>query len=171
LPEPPFWLPLGRRMAKRQGGNLNQLSIPSEEQAPSTGGEVWAAKKNREGEIRACIVRALQQLQVPPKEWPGFVQAWQEDAHNRSTFSHTVMTPSFQPHDYNRLAGSIDQWKRLADEAWKRYRDQFVQTCEYWEEVGMDTRRSRPQEKPEARERRNATQTWSTATSGQHFGY
>ena len=117
----------------------------SNDKQPSTGGDFWAAKRNREEEARARIVQALQELRVPYQDWPDFVQSWHADGHSRSKFSHRVTAPSFQPPDYDRLAPhSIDTWQKLADASWKQHRDTFIRGCKYWEEVGMDEKLPTP---------------------------
>jgi len=104
----------------------------------SVSGQAWAAKKNREQEVRTRIVRTLQELAIPATEWPDFIQSWQVNAPHQQRFGHKVTPPSFQPPVYDRLAQSIEEWKKVADAAWERLRDHFVRQRRYWEQVGVD---------------------------------
>ena len=48
--------------------------------------------------------------------------------------------PVFQAPAFDRLNQSPEAWARLADDAWQRHPDDFLETCEFWVTAGVDER-------------------------------
>jgi hypothetical protein len=119
-----------------------RMSVPNQGTASlpeGHGGEPWATQRNRQEYARAAIVQALQQLGIDQVSWPNFVRSWYANAGQQPRFRHEVIPRAFHAPTYDRLAQqSIDEWRRLADQAWKQHQDQFVQELCYWEEVNVD---------------------------------
>src|SRR5271157_5462188 len=101
-------------------------------------GQAAAAAKNREREARFRIIGALNRLSIPFPRWPDFVQAFYSDPSQRTEYHQYIAPALFQPPRFDRLSQSPEDWRQLADSAWKRHRDRFLQTFASWVIAGVD---------------------------------
>ena len=130
-------------------------------------GQALAAEKNRERNARLGIIGALQKLGIPQSQWPAYIR----DYHRQPAppFRHRVSPRPFQPPVFDRLSQSAQDWRKTADQAWKKHRDQFLEGCEFWERIGVDekivqTQRPRGAGKGNS----NATHPFRNGTNGPH---
>ena len=118
------------------GKSLNPRTTNNPE-GPDTG-EAAAAIKNRQVGARLQIVAAFQRLGLPYREWPDFVQKFHASPQAQALFQESISPPGFQPPDFERLTESAAEWKKRADAGWRRHRDDFLQQCQSFVELGID---------------------------------
>ena len=112
--------------------------MPAETAVESEFGEAEAARKNRVREHRLKIVAAFQRLGIPQGRWTAAVRAFANDPTQVIDY-HSCLTPlPFQAPEFDRLTQSPEEWMRLADAAWKKHRDGFLQQVEAWVAAGID---------------------------------
>src|ERR1700730_15880049 len=88
-------------------------------------GQAAAAKQNRQHQPRLEILKALQRLGIPVKQWPDFVHAYYRDSPQRIGSRHRICPPWFKPPPFDRLNESPEEWKKKADEKWEQHCEQF----------------------------------------------
>jgi hypothetical protein len=96
------------------------------------------ALKNRKIRLRLQIIDAFQRLGIPQREWPDFVRTFYASPQERTGFSDSFEPLPFQPPIFDRLVESLEEWTKMADIAWKRHRDRFVEECRFGRTVGVD---------------------------------
>jgi hypothetical protein len=101
-------------------------------------GQAAAAKKNREREVRHCIIQALLSLGIRYDQWPDFVLAFYTDPLQRTQYRQCMTPEPFHAPEFDRLNQSVEEWVRVADEAWERHRQRFLQQCQDWVRAGVD---------------------------------
>lgn len=122
---------------KRRGGKTNPKKPPHPPRQ-SGFGQAFAAAMNREREARLRIIAALHRLSIPPSRWPDFVQAFYSDPSQRTEYHQRVAPSPFKAPPFDRLNQSPQDWMKVADSAWKRHRDRFLQTFPSWVSAGVD---------------------------------
>ena len=100
-------------------------------------GQAAASRRNRQLQERQLISRALQSL-GRYAEWPDFVQKFYTDAGQRIDFEQSASPCAFEAPPFDRLKQSPAEWAKIANEAWARHRDNFLQECAFWPRVGVD---------------------------------
>jgi hypothetical protein len=121
------------------------------------GGEAWAAKKNRQQELRAHIVQTLQNLGIDQKDWPKFIKDWYAEERTGPRFSYKVHPPVFQPPVYNRVAQSEDEWEKVAMKAWEDHLGRFLAGQHEAERLGIDEKvPAKPKTRGLGKTRRNS---------------
>ena len=123
----------GGKRAPREIASTDDLSKPTKTSPSSGTGHAAAAHLNRQRQARIQIREALVRLGVGSASWPSFV-----NAPLASELHHTVIPPSFQPPNFERLHQSVRDWQASADNAWKEHRDKWVRTLQFWVEKGID---------------------------------
>lgn len=122
---------------KRRGGKANTKKPPGPPRQ-SGFGQAAAAEKNREREARFRIVQALNRLSIPIAHWPDCVQAFYIDPSQRTEYHQSIAPSPFQAPKFDRLNQSPKEWAKLADSAWARHRNRFLQTFPSWVAAGVD---------------------------------
>jgi len=137
-------------------------------EGPDTG-EAAAAVKNRKVSVRLQIVAALQRLGVPYREWPDFVQKFHASPRAQALFQESISPPPFQPPDFERLTESSAEWKKRADAGWRQHRDDFLQQCQSFIELGVDEELLL-RKIPVAAAAKAGTRPWISASNGLPVG-
>ena len=96
-------------------------------------GEAAAAEKNRQRETRFRIVDACRRLGM---ELPDFVRAFQTNP--ELPYSYEITPQLFQAPAFDPLNQSPHDWTKLADHAWEKHRNGFLQKYESDVQIGVD---------------------------------
>jgi len=124
--------------------------------SPARAQDTWqsaAAEHNRQRRARFSIIKALQRLGIPHKEWPEFVrdyypssgkhyldyssEDWKKEL-AKTEYHQRIQPPTFKPPIFDRLNQSPVEWAKGADAAWELHRNKFLQKREYWAQLGVD---------------------------------
>lgn len=126
-------------MAKsRLGRRLTGKAKKPEAGTRGAVGQAAVAEKNRQRKVRLSIIDELIRLGIPYDQWPDFVQAYYADPRQRTQYHHGAWPNPFQAPVFDRLNQSKEDWVKVADGAWERHRNKFLQQCESWVRAGVD---------------------------------
>jgi hypothetical protein len=101
-------------------------------------GQAAAAGQNRQREARLGILKALQALGIPVKQWPDFVQVYYRESPQPMSARQLISPPPFQAPPFDRLNESPKEWKKKADEKWEQHCELFLKDREFWVKQGVD---------------------------------
>ena len=108
-------------------------NVKKPESVQAVGGEAAAAAKNSQRKARLGVVDAYRRLSI---ELPDFVKAFRANPHLQ--YFYQIAPQPFQAPDFDPLNQSPEDWAKVANQAWEKHRNGFLQKCESWVEIGVD---------------------------------